>query len=315
MRETKDAAAEIVLVGTLAARLVEEIGKHWRLHVVAKESDIASLPAPLRDRIEMVIAAAPVGSPALSTLPRLRFVLNAGIGYDQLDLAALHAAPVAIANLAGIGGDCVADMAIALLLDVARGTTRGDRFVREGKWGRVAFPTMHRITGRRLGILGLGSIGSQIARRAEGFGMSVAYHNRREIAGSPYRYAATPRDLAAMSDHLALAVPGGVTTRHLVDAGVLAALPPHGIVVNVGRGSLIDQAALVDALRSGRLFGAGLDVIDGEPAVPEALLALDNVVVTPHRAGSTFETLEDALQRMLQTLEAWHRNGANLAPI
>jgi len=292
MRETKDAAAEIVLVGTLAARLVEEIGKHWRLHVVAKESDIASLPAPLRDRIEMVIAAAPVGSPALSTLPRLRFVLNAGIG-----------------------GDCVADMAIALLLDVARGTTRGDRFVREGKWGRVAFPTMHRITGRRLGILGLGSIGSQIARRAEGFGMSVAYHNRREIAGSPYRYAATPRDLAAMSDHLALAVPGGVTTRHLVDAGVLAALPPHGIVVNVGRGSLIDQAALVDALRSGRLFGAGLDVIDGEPAVPEALLALDNVVVTPHRAGSTFETLEDALQRMLQTLEAWHRNGANLAPI
>ncbi len=315
MSETQSAGQDIVLVGPLSARLVEAVGERWRLHTVAKESEIIALPAELRARAELVIAAAPVGLPMLAALPRLRFVLNAGIGYDQLDLAALHARPVAVANLAGIGGDCVADMAIALLLDVARGTTRGDRFVRAGQWGRVPFPVMHRITGRRLGILGLGSIGEQIARRAAGFGMSVAYHNRREIPASPYRYARTPRELAAMSDHLALAVPGGAATRHLVDAGVLAALPPHGIIVNVGRGSLIDQDALIAALKTGRLFGAGLDVIDGEPAVPDALLALDNVVVTPHRAGSTFETTDDALARMVQTLEAWTRDGTNLAPI
>ena len=315
MRESKDAVPDIVLIGALAAGLVEELGRHWRIHVVAREGDIAALPAALRAGVEVVIAAAPTGLPALAALPRLGFVLNAGIGYDQLDLAALHARPVAVANLARIAGACVADMAMALLLDVARGTTRGDRFVRAGKWGRETFPVMHRITRRRLGILGLGSIGTEIARRAEGFGMSIAYHNRQPVPGSPYRYAESPQALAALSDHLALAAPGGAATRHLVDADVLAALPPHGIIVNVGRGSLIDQDALIDALASGRLFGAGLDVIDGEPAVPERLLALDNVVVTPHRAGSTFETMDDALQRMVETLAAWYRDRTNLAPI
>ncbi|MBM3524986.1 MAG: 2-hydroxyacid dehydrogenase, partial [Alphaproteobacteria bacterium] len=245
----------------------------------------------------------------------LRFLLNAGIGYDGLDLEALRSRGVALANLAGIAADCVADMAMALLLDAARGTSRGSRFVRDGRWGRDAFPFVHRISGKRLGILGLGSIGRAIARRAEGFGMTIAYHNRHPRPDAHYAYAASTLELARRSDHLAIATPGGAQTRHLVTAEVLAALPPHGIVVNVGRGSIIDQDALIAALAAGRLYGAGLDVIDGEPAVPPALLGFDNVVVTPHRAGSTLETLDDAHARVVEILEAWFRDGTNLSPI
>lgn len=311
----RDEAPEIAVVGTMAPGFAERIGERWKLHAVQHESEAATLPAALRARLAIAIAAAPFGEAGLAALPRLRFVLNAGIGYDRLDLPALRARGVAVANLAGIGADCVADMAMALLLDVARGTTRGHRFVADGKWGHAPYPFLHRLSGKRLGIVGLGSIGRAIARRAEGFGMSIAYCGRREQPGVAYRYAASVAALASISDHLAIAAPGGAATRHLVDAAALAALPAHGIVVNVGRGSIIDQEALIAALAGGRLFGAGLDVIDGEPAVPPRLLALDNVVVTPHRAGSTIETLDDALQRMIATLEAWIAEGRNIAPV
>ena len=309
------ASPDIVQIGSFSQRMTEGVGQRWPIHRVAAEAELAALPADLREKVRVVIAAGRVGAATPAALPHLRFVLNAGIGYDQLDLPALRAAGVAAANLAGLADECVADMAMALLLDVARGTTRGDRFVRAGQWGKATFPSMHRLSRKRLGILGLGSIGLAIARRAEGFGMTIAYHNRRVRTDVPYRYAKTVADLAGMSDHLAIAAPGGAETRHLVDAGVLAALPAHGIVVNIGRGSIIDQEALMDALAAGRLYGAGLDVLDGEPAVPPRLLTLDNVVVTPHRAGSTLETAEDAVVLMNRTLEAWFRDGTNLAPI
>lgn len=309
------ATRPLVLVGALAPGFAQRIGASWPLHAVASQDELADLPPELRARVEVAIAAAPFGEVALAALPGLRFALNAGIGHEKIDLPALRRRAVAAANLAGIGGDCIADMAMALLLDVARGTSRGDRFVRAGRWGRDGFPFLHRLSGKRLGIVGLGSIGRAIARRAAGFGMRIAYHGRRQQADQPYDYAATPLELARASDHLAIAAPGGDATRHLVDAAVLAALPRHGIVVNVGRGSIIDQQALIDALAAGRLFGAGLDVVDGEPDVPAALLALDNVVVTPHRAGSTLETLDDALARMIATLRAWEQDGTNIAPI
>jgi hydroxypyruvate reductase len=306
---------EILLIGSLSPNMSAGVSRRFPFHRVAGEAALGELAADVRDRITVVIAASRMGAATVAALPKLRFVLNAGIGYDQLDLAALRGAGIAAANLAGLADECVADMAMALLLDVARGTTRGDRFVRAGQWGKASFPFMHRLSGRRLGIVGLGSIGLAIARRAEGFRMSIAYHNRRRRNDVPYRYAAGVKELAAMSDHLAIAAPGGAETRHLVDAAALAALPAHGIVVNIGRGSIIDQEALIDALAAGRLYGAGLDVLDGEPAVPPRLLDLDNVVLTPHRAGSTHETSEDAVALTIRTLEAWFRDGTNIAPI
>ena len=305
---------DIILIGAMSPRMSEGVSKRFPFHRVASEAELDALPADLR-QTTVVIAANKVGARTPAALPKLRFVLNLGIGYDQLDLAALKGAGVAAANLAGLADECVADMAMALLLDVARGTTRGDRFVRTGKWGKEPFPFVNRITAKRLGIIGLGAIGLAIAKRAEGFRMSVAYHNRRKRAGLPYRYADSVLELARTSDHLAIAAPGGAETRHLVTAEVLAALPPHGIVVNIGRGSIIDQEALIEALASGKLWGAGLDVLDGEPAVPPRLLELDNVVITPHRAGSTHETSEDAIDLTIRTLEAWFKDGTNIAPI
>ena len=306
---------DIILIGAMSPRMSEVVAKRFPFQRIASEAELDALPEGLKQKATVVIAANKVGARTPATLPKLRFVLNLGIGYDQLDLPALKSAGVAAANLAGLADECVADMAMALLLDVARGTTRGDRFVREGKWGKEPFPFVNRITAKRLGILGLGSIGLAIAKRAEGFRMSVAYHNRRKRSDVAFTYAGSVRELAAMSDHLAIAAPGGAETRHLVNAEVLAALPPHGIVVNIGRGSIIDQDALISALASGKLWGAGLDVLDGEPAVPPRLLKLDNVVITPHRAGSTHETSEDAIELTIRTLDAWFRDGINIAPI
>jgi hydroxypyruvate reductase len=306
---------DIILIGSMSPRMSEGVSQRLPFHQVANEAALDTLPADVRQRTTAIIAASKIGARTPALLPSLRFVLNLGIGYDQLDLPALRSAGVAAANLAGLADECVADMAMALLLDVARGTSRGDRFVRAGKWGKEPFPFLNRITGKRLGILGLGSIGLAIAKRAEGFRMSIAYHNRRQRMDVPYRFATSVRELAASSDHLAIAAPGGAETRHLVNAAVLAALPPHGIVVNIGRGSIIDQEALIEALASGHLFGAGLDVLEGEPSVPPPLLIFDNVVLTPHRAGSTHETSEDAVALTIRTLEAWFRDGTNIAPI
>ena len=306
---------DIVLIGAMSPRMTEGVAKRFPFHRIASEDALNVMPADIRQQASVVIAANKVGARTPAALPKLRFVLNLGIGYDQLDLTALKSAGIATANLAGLADECVADMAMALLLDVARGTTRGDRFVRAGKWGKEPFPFVNRITAKRLGILGLGSIGLAIAKRAEGFRMSVAYHSRRKRSDVPYRYVDSVRELAATSDHLAIAAPGGADTRHLVTADVLAALPSHGIVVNIGRGSIIDQEALTAALASGRLWGAGLDVLDGEPAVPRRLLTLDNVVITPHRAGSTHETSEEAIELTIRTLQAWFNDGTNIAPI
>jgi len=309
------ASPTLLQIGPLPPGWADQIGARWPLHAVPDEAALATLPDDIRARVSVVLAAARLGAATPAGLPNLRYVLNIGVGYDQLDLAALKSAGLATGNLAGLGEMCVADMAMALLLDVARGTTRGDRFIRDGQWGRTPFPATFRISRKRLGIIGLGTIGHAIARRAAGFEMSIAYHNRNKRADVPYAYAASALELARMSDHLVIASPGGAETRHMVDAKVLAALPAHGIVVNIGRGSVIDQEALMDALAAGRLYGAGLDVLDGEPAVPPRLLTLDNVVLTPHRAGSTHEGFADSIVHLLHTLELWVRDGRVLAPI
>jgi hydroxypyruvate reductase len=309
------ARATMLQIGPLPPGWAEQIGARWPLHAIPNEAALATLPEGVRAGISVVLAAARLGTATPAGLPNLRYVLNIGVGYDQLDLAALKSAGVATGNLAGLGEMCVADMAMALLLDVARGTTRGDRFVRDGQWGKTPFPATFRISRKRLGIIGLGIIGHAIARRAAGFEMSIAYHNRNRRSDVPYAYAASALELARMSDHLVIASPGGAETRHMVDAEVLEALPAHGIVVNIGRGSVIDQDALMDALESGRLYGAGLDVLDGEPAVPPRLLTLDNVVLTPHRAGSTHEGFAESIVHLLHTLELWVSDGRVLAPI
>lgn len=258
-----------------------------------------------------LIAKAPVTAEIIAALPQLRHIAVYGVGYDKIDVAAARARGIAVTNTPGPTDGCVADMAFALLLSAARGIASGDRFVRAGKWPEGAYPLLPRINSRTMGILGLGRIGLAIARRAAAFDMPVLYHSRRPVPGVPYSYRESVAALARDCDLLVVACPGGEATRGLVSAAVLRALGPRGIVVNIARGSIIDEPALVEALQNGTIAAAGLDVFDHEPTVPADLVALDNVVLMPHRGGGTIETWEECADMVIANLAA-HFAGAPL---
>jgi len=236
----------------------------------------------------------------IDAMPRLELVCALGAGYENLPLDAARARGIALANGAGTNDDCVADHALGLLLATVRGIPRLDAQVREGVW-RESIPLPPNVSGRRIGILGLGTIGRKIARRAEGFDIAVGYHNRKPHPDAPggYRYFDSPAALAGWADFLVVATPGGAGTRHLVDEAVIDALGPRGVLVNIARGSVVDTAALADALRAGRLAGAGLDVYETEPKPPEALFGLPGVVLTPHVAGWSPEAIQQSVDRFL----------------
>ncbi|MCE3271811.1 MAG: ghrB 1 [Ramlibacter sp.] len=242
----------------------------------------------------------------IARLPDLRAICSWGVGYETIDVAAAHARGIAVSNTPEVLDDCVADLAWALLLAAARRTSVADRYVKTGQWRSIgAFPLSTRVSGKRMGILGLGRIGEAIARRGSGFGMEIGYHNRRARAGVPYRYVESLVELARWSDFLVVACEGGPATRHLVSAEVLDALGPRGIVVNIARGSVIDEAAMVRALAEGRLGGAGLDVLEHEPAVPPELLGMDQVALTPHVGSATHETRREMAQLVLDNLASF----------
>jgi lactate dehydrogenase-like 2-hydroxyacid dehydrogenase len=232
-----------------------------------------------------------VPRPIMDALPRLEIIAVNGIGTDAVDLERARARGIRVATTPGVLTDDVADMAMGLLLAVMRGLSAGDRFVRAGRWGADgSLPLARKVGGKRLGILGLGQVGRAVARRAEAFGMEIAYTDLRAFDDVAHRHEPELAALAGWADALIVAASGGPGSRGIVDGGVLDALGPEGVLVNVARGSVVDEAALVAALTEGRLGGAGLDVFAHEPHVPEALLGLDRVVLQPHRASATVET-------------------------
>jgi lactate dehydrogenase-like 2-hydroxyacid dehydrogenase len=205
---------------------------------------------------------------------------------------------------------------VGLVIDVMRGLSTADRFVRRGEWAAgTRFPLTRRVTGARVGILGLGRIGMAIARRLEGFDADLSYHSRNRRDDVTYGYADSPRALAEGCEVLIVATPGGPATQDLVDAEVLAALGPQGFLVNVARGSVVDQAALVDALQHGRIAGAGLDVYADEPRVPQELLGRDDVVLLPHLASGSVETRQAMADLVLDNVESWLASGTLLTPV
>ena len=244
----------------------------------------------------------------MALLPNLEVVCTVGAGYEAVDLDTARKRGIAVANCPDTNASAVADSAMMLLMAATRHLRQADRHVHEGGWQdqwSVATPT---ISGKRLGVLGMGTIGGKIANRgARGFDMEVGYHNRKAAEGSPYRYFDNLVELATWADFLVCAAPGGAETRHLVNADVLTALGPKGYLVNVGRGTVVDTAALIDALKEKRVAGAGLDVLEGEPALPPILpelLKFDNVVITPHCAGRAPEARTAATALILDNLNA-----------
>lgn len=230
-----------------------------------------------------------VSAGLIECLPDLQVIVVFGVGYDGIDVEAARARGIAVTHTPDVLTDDVADFAMTLLLGTARRIARADRFVREGRWQQGPFPFTRKVSGKRLGIVGLGRIGKAIAQRAAAFDMQISYHGRRPL-GVDYPYYASVTELAAAVDFLLVAVGGGDSTHHLVDAGVLDALGSQGILINVGRGSVVDEAALAQALAEGRLLGAGLDVFEDEPRPHARLLDLDNVLLAPHMASATWDT-------------------------
>ena len=255
----------------------------------------------------------------MALLPNLEIVCTGSAGYEAVDLDTARRRGIVVANCPNANAPAVADSAMMLLMATTRHLLQADRFVRAGGWQdqwRVDTPTL---TGKRLGILGLGNIGSRIAQRAGlGFDMEIGYHNRAAMTQSPYRYFDSLVELATWADFLICAAPGGTETRHLVNAEVLTALGPRGYLVNVGRGTVVDTQALIEALRSKRIAGAGLDVLEGEPSVPPILpelLQCDNVVVTPHVAGRAPESRTAATALILANLNAYFAGKPLLSPV
>lgn len=239
----------------------------------------------------------------MDALPQLELICAFGAGHENIDVAAATERGIAVAHAPNTNGETVADHALALMLATARGLVTLDRAVKGGGWAghRALRPTLH---GARLGIVGLGNIGQAIATRAEGFGMSIGYHTRTPRHDCRWRYVADVGALADESDFLVLACPGGEATHHLVNAHVLARLGPNGFLVNVARGSVVDTAALIEALCDGVIAGAALDVFEHEPAVPSALRMLENVVLTPHVSGRSPAALQAQIDALLGNLRA-----------
>lgn len=250
----------------------------------------------------------------MARFPALEIVSVFGVGYDGVDVPAARERGIHVTHTPDVLTDDVADLAIALMLAVARNVVRADRFARGGEWKNGPFPFTTKVSGARLGIVGLGRIGEAIARRAAGFDMEISYHNRSQ-KDVPYSYFGDIKSLAAAVDFLVMITPGGAGTRALVNAEVLEALGPKGFLINVARGSVVDEAALIRALQEGGIAGAGLDVFENEPNIPAELAALENVVLTPHMASGTLVTRTAMADLAFENLQAHFAGRAVITPV
>ena len=274
-------------------------------HIVADAATI---------RAVLTIGSVGLTATEMDALPALELVCALGVGFENIDVAHARARGLVLANGAGTNDDCVADHAFALLLAVVRNVPRLDAQCRQGLW-RDALPLPASVSHRRMGIVGLGGIGHKVAQRALGFGMQIGYHGRKPQLEVAHTYFADLVALAAWADFLVVATPGGPATRHLVGAEVLAALGEGGYLVNVSRGSVVDTAALAEALRAGRIAGAGLDVYESEPQPPAELLDLDTVVLTPHVGGWSPQAIEASVQRFIENATRHFAGQSVVSPI
>ncbi|WP_076997371.1 2-hydroxyacid dehydrogenase [Variovorax sp. KK3] len=310
------ARPEVLVVAPLMPFLMEALQREYVVHDRTHVNDPSAFAA-IAPRIRGVVAngEAKVPLALMDQLPALEVISVFGVGYDGVDVPAAHERKVPVTNTPEVLNDDVADLAIGLLLSIARRIPQADRFVRDGQWPQGPFPLNRKVSGARLGLVGIGRIGQAIAKRARAFGMSIAYTARSPREGVDGTYHADPVALAAAVDFLVVITPGGAGTRGLIDARVLEALGPQGYLVNVARGSVVDEPALVEALQKGTIAGAALDVFAAEPQVPEALWAMPNVVLTPHMASGTRQTREAMAQLTFDNLRAHFAGKPLLTPV
>ena len=306
---------DLLLIG----RLFGVPETHWdelfQVHQIEDFAPVPELVAEMAGKFRAVavgmvgsghIDSVVVNEAFLARFPRLELVAALGVGCDHIDVVAAAARDVIVTNTPDVNTEEVADTAMGMLLSTVRQLPQADRFIRSGAWPTAMFPLTGTLRNKRLGILGLGRIGKAVARRAEGFDLEILYHNRNRREDVPYTYVSSALELAWAVDILMLIVPGGEDTRDLVDAEMLRALGPDGVLLNVSRGTVVNESALIEALKNKVIAGAGLDAFLHEPHVPDALIEMEHVVLLPHIGSGTHHTREQMSVVVVNNLEHWN---------
>ena len=302
---------DILQLVALRPEVQAELAARYRLHAMKDLDQVA-------DRIRGVVTNGHMGPPpeVIDRLPKLEIIASASVGYDGIPVEYARSKGILVTNTPDVLNNDVADLAIALVIMTARRLVANDRYVRAGRWPKEGeYPLATTASGKRLGILGLGRIGKAIARRAEAMDMTIAYHSRNKVADVAYRHYPDLVELAKDSDFLVVIIPATPQTKAIVSKAVIEALGPKGILVNVARGAVVDEDALVEALKTGKLGGAGLDVFVNEPQVPEVLFGMDNVVLQSHIGSASVETRRAMSQLVLDNLDAQFAGKPLLTPI
>lgn len=305
----------VLVPGKINQRVLDRLADAFEI-VRIESADPALVTAGMRD-VKAIAVSGRVPGALMDALPELEIIANFGVGYDGVEVGHAAKKGIAVSNTPDVLTEEVADTAVGLLLNTLRQLPQAEQWLRQGRWNREgAFPLSPlSLRGRSVGLYGLGRIGLAIAKRLEAFGVSIAYHTRSPREGLSYAYHPTLVGMAGAVDTLVVIVPGTEATRRTVNSEVLAALGSNGVLINVGRGSTVDEQALIAALQAGVIAGAGLDVFENEPQVPEALVALPNVSLLPHVASASVVTRNAMADLVADNILAWFSTGKALTPV
>ncbi|WP_436640521.1 2-hydroxyacid dehydrogenase [Microbaculum sp. FT89] len=309
----------LLMTGPMMRMVMEQLDAAYEVHRLWEADDADAMIGEISDKIEAIAVGphTPVDDPLMSRLPNLKIVSNFGVGYDTVDAKWAGAHGIYVTNTPDVLTEEVADTTLGLLLMTVRQLSESERHLRAGRWETEGpFPlTKASLRDRRIGIVGLGRIGKAIARRLDAFRVPVVYHGRSEQADVPYGYYANLVDMARDVDILLSVAPGGPATTHMINAEILDALGPDGILINVGRGSVVDEKALVEALKTGKILSAGLDVFENEPHVPAELMEMEHVVLLPHVGSASVHTRNQMGQLCVDNLKSYFETGKPLTPV
>ncbi|MBN7762033.1 2-hydroxyacid dehydrogenase [Nitratireductor aquibiodomus] len=314
MSETQGTA--ILVPGRLHPHALERIDAEFEL-LTLEQADATLVTEEMAAKVRGIASMTVVDAAFIDALPNLEIIANFGVGYDAVDAAHAARRGVMVTNTPDVLTDEVADTAVGLLLNTVRELPRAEAWLREGRWVREgAYPfSRGSLRGRTVGIFGMGRIGRAIAQRLAAFGLPIAYHNRRPVDDVSYAYHDTLLGLASAVDTLICVAPGGEETSKAINEAVLKALGSNGVFVNIGRGSTVDEAALIRALEDGTIFAAGLDVFEDEPNVPEALLAVENASLLPHVGSASVATRQGMADLVADNLVSWFVKGQPITPV
>lgn len=308
--------ATILVLGNFNDYAVERLSGAFSVQRIA-QGDASLVDAAWAKNVRGIASMSAVDAELIDALPNLEIIGNFGVGYDVVDASHAATRNVMVTNTPDVLSDEVADTTIGLLIDVVRELSKSQEFLRTGEWEKQGRYPLSRLSlrGRKVGIFGLGRIGKAVAKRVEGFGLPIAYHNRRKAEGVAYDYYPGLLELAKAVDTLILVAPGGAETAKAVNSEVLKALGSDGVLINVGRGSLVDEDALIAALNDGTIAAAGLDVFANEPSVPQGLLDAPNTVLLPHIASASQKTRQAMADLVIDNLISWFDTGKALTPV